>query len=96
MHFIDIQQNVILVFCIWANIWEFGHTIHFDIIQNSYSYLPAWEPIFFHSNTIEPSEIFKLTSQLAVSAAGPFLFMIDISLDLGEVLKQAAVSDLWL
>ena len=32
VHFIDIQQNVILVFCIWAKIWEFGHTIHFDII----------------------------------------------------------------
>ena len=101
MHFIDIQQNVILVFCIWAKIWEFGHTIHFDIIQNSYSYLPAWEPIFFHSNTIEPSEIFKLTSQhllFFLLHAGPFLFMIDISLDFGEVLKQAAVgvSDLWL
>ena len=37
-------------------------------------------------------------STLAVfPAAGPFLFMIDISLDFGEVLKQAVgVSDLWL
>ena len=71
------------------------------IIQNSYSYFPAWVPIFFHSNTIEPSEIFKLTSQhllFFLLHAGPFLFMIDISLDFGEVLKQAAVgvSDLWL
>ena len=80
---------------------DFGHYfIQYVLTYNSkFKFIfPSLGAHIFHLNTIEPSEIFKLTFKLAVSAAArPFLFMIDISLDFGEVLKQAAeVSDLWL
>ena len=93
MHFIDIQQNVIFVFCIWAKIWEFGHNSKFIFIFPS---LGAYIFSLEYNRTIGNIQI-DFSTLAVFPAAGPFLFMIDISLAFGEVLKQAVgVSDLWL